>query len=170
MLQQKEETPDAEGVFATVDGNVTIDDVAFSYDKEKELIKKFNLDVKPGMRIAIVGPTGCGKTTFINLLMRFYDVDEGKILVDGKEIREVSRHALRSSFGMVLQDTWIKSGTVRDNICFGNMEVVFDTVNKRGMTMMKKKYMKQVGHADAQMFFYVDSAEELAAKIGGQLR
>ena len=100
LLEQKEETPDAEGVFATVDGNVTI-------------------DVKPGMRIAIVGPTGCGKTTFINLLMRFYDVDEGKILVDGKDIREVSRHALRSSFGMVLQDTWIKSGTVRDNICFG---------------------------------------------------
>ena len=78
LLEQKEETPDAEGVFATVDGNVTIGDVAFSYDKEKELIKNFNLDVKPGMRIAIVGPTGCGKTTFINLLMRFYDVDEGK--------------------------------------------------------------------------------------------
>ena len=94
--------------------------MAFSYDKEKELIENFNLDVKPGMRIAIVGPTGCGKTTFINLLMRFYDVDEGKILVDGKDIREVSRHALRSSFGMVLQDTWIKSGTVRDNICFGH--------------------------------------------------
>ena len=89
LLEQKEETPDAEGVFATVDGNVTIGDVAFSYDKEKELIKNFNLDVKPGMRIAIVGPTGCGKTTFINLLMRFYDVDEGKILVDGKDIREV---------------------------------------------------------------------------------
>ena len=114
LLEQKEETADAEGVFATVYGNVTIDDVAFSYDKEKELIKNFNLDVKPGMRIAIVGPTGCGKTTFINLLMRFYDVDEGKILVDGKDIREVSRHALRSSFGMVLQDTWIKSGTVRE--------------------------------------------------------
>lgn len=120
LLEQKEETLDAEGAFATVDGNVTIDDVAFSYDKEKELIENFNLDVKPGMRIAIVGPTGCGKTTFINLLMRFYDVDEGKILVDGKDIREVSRHALRNSFGMVLQDTWIKSGTVRDNICFGN--------------------------------------------------
>ena len=81
---------DAEGAFAKVDGNVTIDDVAFSYDKEKELIENFNLDVKPGMRIAIVGPTGCGKTTFINLLMRFYDVDEGKILVDGKDIREVA--------------------------------------------------------------------------------
>ena len=128
LLEQKEETPDAEGVFATVDGNVTIDDVAFSYDKEKELIKNFNLDVKPGMRIAIVGPTGCGKTTFINLLMRFYDVDEGKILVDGKDIREVSRHALRSSFGMVLQDTWIKSGTVRDNICFGKPDATDEEI------------------------------------------
>ena len=128
LLVQKEETPDAEGVFATVDGNVTIDDVAFSYDKEKELIKNFNLDVKPGMRIAIVGPTGCGKTTFINLLMRFYDVDEGKILVDGKDIREVSRHALRSSFGMVLQDTWVKSGTVRDNICFGKPDATDEEI------------------------------------------
>ena len=128
LLEQKEETLDAEGAFATVDGNVTIDDVAFSYDKEKELIKNFNLDVKPGMRIAIVGPTGCGKTTFINLLMRFYDVDEGKILVDGKDIREVSRHALRSSFGMVLQDTWIKSGTVRDNICFGKPDATDEEI------------------------------------------
>ena len=128
LLEQKEETLDAEGAFATVDGNVTIDDVAFSYDKEKELIENFNLDVKPGMRIAIVGPTGCGKTTFINLLMRFYDVDEGKILVDGKDIREVSRHALRSSFGMVLQDTWIKSGTVRDNICFGKPDATDEEI------------------------------------------
>ena len=128
LLEQKEETLDAEGAFAKVDGNVTIDDVAFSYDKEKELIENFNLDVKPGMRIAIVGPTGCGKTTFINLLMRFYDVDEGKILVDGKDIREVSRHALRSSFGMVLQDTWIKSGTVRDNICFGKPDATDEEI------------------------------------------
>lgn len=119
LLEQKEETLDAEGAFATVDGNVTIDDVAFSYDKEKELIENFNLDVKPGMRIAIVGPTGCGKTTFINLLMRFYDVDAGKVCIDGKPIDELSRHALRSCFGMVLQDTWIKQGTVRDNISFG---------------------------------------------------
>ena len=128
LLEQKEETLDAEGAFATVDGNVTIDDVAFSYDKEKELIENFNLDVKPGMRIAIVGPTGCGKTTFINLLMRFYDVDEGKILVDGKDILEVSSHALRSSFGMVLQDTWIKSGTVRDNICFGKPDATDEEI------------------------------------------
>lgn len=119
LLEQKEETPDVDGTFKSVDGTVRIEDVAFSYDKEKKLIENFDLDVKPGMRIAIVGPTGCGKTTFINLLMRFYDVDAGRILVDGKDIREVPRHTLRSNFGMVLQDTWIKSGTVRDNICFG---------------------------------------------------
>ena len=128
LLEQKEETPNAEGVFATVDGNVTIDDVAFSYDKEKELIENFNLDVKPGMRIAIVGPTGCGKTTFINLLMRFYDVDAGKICIDGKPIDELSRHALRSCFGMVLQDTWIKQGTVRDNISFGKPDATEEEI------------------------------------------
>lgn len=128
LLEQKEETLDAEGAFATVDGNVTIDDVAFSYDKEKELIENFNLDVKPGMRIAIVGPTGCGKTTFINLLMRFYDVDAGKICIDGKPIDELSRHALRSCFGMVLQDTWIKQGTVRDNISFGKPDATEEEI------------------------------------------
>ena len=99
-----------------------IDHVDFSYDKSKSLIEDFNLQVEPGMRIAIVGPTGCGKTTFINLLMRFYDVDSGTISVDGKSIRQVSRHALRSSYGMVLQDTWIKSGTVRENIIIGKPE------------------------------------------------
>lgn len=128
LLEQKEETLDAEGAFATVDGNVIIDDVAFSYDKEKELIENFNLDVKPGMRIAIVGPTGCGKTTFINLLMRFYDVDAGKICIDGKPIDELSRHALRSCFGMVLQDTWIKQGTVRDNISFGKPDATEEEI------------------------------------------
>mgnify|MGYP000890377584 FL=1 len=128
LLEQKEETLDAEGAFAKVDGNVTIDDVAFSYDKEKELIENFNLDVKPGMRIAIVGPTGCGKTTFINLLMRFYDVDAGKVCIDGKPIDELSRHALRSCFGMVLQDTWIKQGTVRDNISFGKPDATEEEI------------------------------------------
>lgn len=128
LLEQKEETLDAEGAFATVDGNVTIDDVAFSYDKEKELIENFNLDVKPGMRIAIVGPTGCGKTTFINLLMRFYDVDAGKVCIDGKPIDKLSRHALRSCFGMVLQDTWIKQGTVRDNISFGKPDATEEEI------------------------------------------
>ena len=100
-------------------GEVDIEDVKFSYDKNVSLIEHFNLHVEPGMRVAIVGPTGCGKTTFINLLMRFYDVDGGEISIDGTPINTLSRHALRSSFGMVLQDTWIKRGTVRENICFG---------------------------------------------------
>ena len=100
-------------------GEVNIEHVSFSYDKSKKLIEDFNFESKPGMRVAIVGPTGCGKTTFINLLMRFYDTDKGDILVDGQPIKNVTRHSLRSNYGMVLQDTWIKSGTVRENICIG---------------------------------------------------
>ena len=128
LLEEKEESADPAGMIDTVTGNVTIDDVAFSYDKEKKLIENFNLDVQPGMRVAIVGPTGCGKTTFINLLMRFYDVDAGKICIDGKPIDELSRHALRSCFGMVLQDTWIKQGTVRDNISFGKPDATEEEI------------------------------------------
>ena len=128
LLEEKEESADPAGTIDTVTGNVTIDDVAFSYDKEKKLIENFNLDVQPGMRVAIVGPTGCGKTTFINLLMRFYDVDAGKICIDGKPIDELSRHALRSCFGMVLQDTWIKQGTVRDNISFGKPDATEEEI------------------------------------------
>ncbi len=119
LLEEGEETADASGTLETVEGRVDIDDVAFSYDKSRPLIESFDLRAAPGMRVAIVGPTGCGKTTFINLLMRFYDVDGGSISVDGREIRSLSRHALRSCFGMVLQDTWIKQGTVRENIAFG---------------------------------------------------
>ena len=98
------------------DGRVDIEGVDFSYDKDKELIKDFNLHVESGQRIAIVGPTGCGKTTMINLLMRFYDVDKGSISVENEDIRGVTRHSLRQSYGMVLQDTWLKRGTIRDNI------------------------------------------------------
>ena len=119
LLEEGEETADASGTLETVEGRVDIDGVAFSYDKSRPLIENFDLRAAPGMRVAIVGPTGCGKTTFINLLMRFYDVDGGSISVDGREIRSLSRHALRSCFGMVLQDTWIKQGTVRENIAFG---------------------------------------------------
>ena len=119
LLEEGEETADASGTLETVEGRVDIDGVAFSYDKSRPLIESFDLRAAPGMRVAIVGPTGCGKTTFINLLMRFYDVDGGSISVDGREIRSLSRHALRSCFGMVLQDTWMKQGTVRENIAFG---------------------------------------------------
>ena len=119
LLDEPEESEDAGGTLDKVEGCVDINGVGFSYDKSRSLIENFNLHVEPGMRIAIVGPTGCGKTTFINLLMRFYDVDAGTISVDGQEIRTLSRHALRSGYGMVLQDTWIKQGTVRENIAFG---------------------------------------------------
>lgn len=101
-------------------GNINIDDLYFSYVQDKPLIQGFSLNVKSGQRVAIVGPTGCGKTTLINLLMRFYDPDSGKIEVEGKDITEVTRKSLRLSYGMVLQDTWLKKGTVRENIAYGN--------------------------------------------------
>ena len=128
LLEEPEESEDAAGTLEAPRGNVGIEDVSFSYDPNRKLIEHFNLDVKPGMRIAIVGPTGCGKTTFINLLMRFYDTDKGEITVDGKEIKTLSRHALRSGYGMVLQDTWIKQGTVRENIAFGKPEATDEEI------------------------------------------
>lgn len=128
LLEEPEESEDAAGTLEAPRGNVGIEDVSFSYDPDRKLIEHFNLDVKPGMRIAIVGPTGCGKTTFINLLMRFYDTDKGEITVDGKEIKTLSRHALRSGYGMVLQDTWIKQGSVRENIAFGKPEATDEEI------------------------------------------
>lgn len=128
LLEEPEETPDAPGELPSVSGSVDIDNVNFSYDKDKKLIEGFELHVKPGMRVAIVGPTGCGKTTLINLLMRFYDVDAGSISVDGEKITELSRRALRHGFGMVLQDTWIKQGTVRDNIAFGKPDATDEEI------------------------------------------
>ena len=119
LLEEEPESPDPSGTLVDVKGAVDIQNVSFRYEADKPLIKNFNLHTEPGRRIAIVGPTGCGKTTFINLLMRFYDVTGGSISVDGTPITDVSRHALRGSYGMVLQDTWIKHGTVRDNICIG---------------------------------------------------
>ena len=128
LLEEPEESEDAAGTLEAPRGNVGIEDVSFSYDPNRKLIEHFNLDVKPGMRIAIVGPTGCGKTTFINLLMRFYDTDNGEITVDGKEIKTLSRHALRSGYGMVLQDTWIKQGSVRENIAFGKPDATDEEI------------------------------------------
>jgi len=111
-----------------VKGNISIEDVYFSYVKEVPLIQGFSLNVKSGQRIAIVGPTGCGKTTLINLLMRFYDADSGKICVEGKDITEVTRKSLRLNYGMVLQDTWLKKGTVRENIAYGNPDATDDEI------------------------------------------
>lgn len=128
LLDEPCESKDRGGKLENVKGNVNIKDVSFSYDKTRPLIRDFNLEVKPGMRIAIVGPTGCGKTTLINLLMRFYDVDGGVISIDSKPIKDVSRHELRKNFGMVLQETWLKSGTVRDNIAFGKPDATEEEI------------------------------------------
>lgn len=106
-------------VLRNPEGNINLSHVYFSYDPAKALIEDLNLNVESGQRVAIVGPTGCGKTTMINLLMRFYDVDRGKITVDGRDIREITRGSLRTSYGMVLQDTWLRTGTIRDNITMG---------------------------------------------------
>ena len=129
LLDEKEEVPDSGGAYVLSDAStVSLDSVYFSYVPDKPLIENVSLDVKKGERIAIVGPTGCGKTTLINLLMRFYDVGKGSIRVDGKDIRTCTRKSLRQSFGMVLQDTWLKSGTVRDNIAYGKPDATDDEI------------------------------------------
>ena len=124
---QKPEAPDA-AELKDVRGNVKVQDVSFSYVPGQRLIRDFNLEVKPGQRIAIVGPTGCGKTTLINLLMRFYDVDAGSIKVEGIDIRDLTRRSLRAGYGMVLQDTWLKTGTIRDNITMGRPDATEEEV------------------------------------------
>jgi len=132
LLKQPEETKDKENavVLESPEGKIDVSNVYFSYTKEQNLIKDFSLNVKPGMKIAIVGPTGCGKTTIINLLMRFYDVDSGSISVDGHDIRDITRHSLRASYGMVLQDTWLKSGTILDNLLFSNPDATKEDVER----------------------------------------
>ena len=130
LIEEKpmsEDAPD-ELIVEEGQGNVELAAVSFSYDKDKELIKNLNLKVKPGQRVAIVGPTGCGKTTVINLLMRFYDVDEGSIKVEGKDIRDVTRKSLRSNYGMVLQETWLKSGTIKENIITGKPDATDEEI------------------------------------------
>lgn len=130
LIEEPSETPDAEHatVLEEVDGSVTLDQVYFSYRQDRPLIENLNLLVRPGQRVAIVGPTGCGKSTVINLLMRFYDVDKGAIKVAGLDIREITRKSLRENYGMVLQETWLKSGTVRENISFGKPEATEEEV------------------------------------------
>ena len=130
LIEEEPLSPDADDVLVVNEGegHIRLEHVAFSYAKEKELIKDFNLDVKPGERVAIVGPTGCGKTTMINLLMRFYDVDSGSIKVEGKDIRDVTRKSLRSNYGMVLQETWLKSGTIKENIVTGRPDATDEEI------------------------------------------
>jgi ATP-binding cassette subfamily B protein len=126
--QPVEEETDKAKVLADIEGDVSLADVHFAYDPARPLIQGLTLDVRPGQRVAIVGPTGCGKTTLINLLMRFYDVNEGGICVDGTDIRAMTRHSLRRNYGMVLQDTWLRSGTIRDNIVMGKPDATDEEV------------------------------------------
>lgn len=130
LLDAKAQEPDAVGarLLAAPEGRVQLRDVSFSYSPRQKLIEHFNLNVTPGQRIAIVGPTGCGKTTLINLLMRFYDVDGGSIQVDGTDIRAITRKSLRKSYGMVLQDTWLQAASIRDNIALGKPEATLEEI------------------------------------------
>ena len=129
LLDEDDQISETENaIILDSNGHVTLSDVAFRYVPDRPLIENFNLDVKPGQRIAIVGPTGCGKTTLINLLMRFYDVDSGSIKVDGTDIRDMTRKSLRANYGMVLQDTWLKAGTIRENIAYGKPDATEEEV------------------------------------------
>ena len=130
LMEEEPQIPEPEDAAALkdVEGRVELSHVDFSYVPDRKLITDFNLAVRPGQRVAIVGPTGCGKTTVINLLMRFYDVNQGKICVDGADIREVTRKSLRENYGMVLQETWLKAGTIRDNIVMGRPDATEEEV------------------------------------------
>lgn len=130
LIDEPAQAPEAKDPIQinTTHGNIEFTDVCFSYNKDKKLIENFNLSVKAGQRIAIVGPTGCGKTTLINLLMRYYDVDSGSIKIDGNDIRDISRSDLRDKFGMVLQDTWLTPGTIKDNIAFGKNDATDEEI------------------------------------------
>ena len=148
LLDEEERTPDkADARVLTeeqVDETVEISDVSFSYVPDRKLIEHFNLSVKPGERVAIVGPTGCGKTTMINLLMRFYDVDAGKICVSGTDIRDISRISLRRSYGMVLQDTWLKSGTIYENIAYGRPDATKEQVIEAAKAAHAHSFIKRL--------------------------
>ena len=135
--------PDAV-VLDNADGSISLENVYFSYTKDKELITDFNLNVKPGQKIAIVGPTGCGKTTIINLLMRFYDVDSGSIKVSDVDIKDMTRHSLRAGFGMVLQDTWLRAGTIRDNIIMGKPDATEEEIIEAAKAAHAHSFIKRL--------------------------
>ena len=153
-----EEAPDTEAL-GDVKGQVDLENVSFSYTPDRSLIENFSLQVKPGERVAIVGPTGCGKTTVINLLMRFYDVDSGCIRVEGRDIRQVTRKSLRESFGMVLQDTWLKSGTIRDNIAYGRPDASMEEIIQAA----------KEAHAHSFIMRMKDGYDTLVGEDGGSL-
>ncbi len=146
LIDEEPQAPDSEDalVLENALGSIDLYDVRFSYSPDKELIKNLTLKVDKGQRIAIVGPTGCGKTTLINLLMRFYDVNSGSISVDGTDIRSITRHSLRKNYGMVLQDTWIKSGTVRENIALGKPEATLEEVISAAKAAHAHSFIKRL--------------------------
>lgn len=157
LIEEEPEIPDAQDAYVLekADGSVEISDVSFSYTPEQRLIENFNLEVKPGQRVAIVGPTGCGKTTFINLLMRFYDVNSGTIslgeaVADEEthmhDIQQMTRKSLRNNFGMVLQDTWLKKGTIRENICMGKPDATDEEMIAAAKAAHAHSFIKRLSH------------------------
>ena len=160
LLDAEDQTPETENAAKLVpDGHVQIEDVSFRYLPDRPLIEGLSLDVKPGQRIAIVGPTGCGKTTLINLLMRFYDVNGGSIKVSGTDIRDVTRASLRGSYGMVLQDTWLRAGTVRENIAYGKPDASLDEVVAAA----------KAAHADSFIRRLPEGYDTVIAEDGGNI-
>ena len=160
LLDADDQIPEAENAAVLQpDGHVQLEDVSFRYLPDRPLIEGLNLDVKPGQRIAIVGPTGCGKTTLINLLMRFYDVNGGAIKVSGTDIRSVTRASLRGSYGMVLQDTWLRAGTVRENIAYGKPDATLDEVVAAA----------KAAHADSFIRRLPDGYDTVIAEDGGNI-
>lgn len=146
LIDEEPQIPDAEDavILEDVQGNVAIDDVSFSYVPEQKLLEHVSLKVAAGQRIAIVGPTGCGKTTLINLLMRFYDVNRGQILVEGNDIRQVTRASLRESYGMVLQETWLKTGTIRENIAMGRPDATDEEIIQAAKLTHAHSFIKRL--------------------------
>ena len=160
LLDADDQIPEAENAAVLQpDGHVQLEDVSFRYLPDRPLIEGLSLDVKPGQRIAIVGPTGCGKTTLINLLMRFYDVNDGAIKVSGTDIRSVTRASLRGSYGMVLQDTWLRAGTVRENIAYGKPDATLDEVVAAA----------KAAHADSFIRRLPDGYDTVIAEDGGNI-
>ena len=146
LIEERREQPDASDArtLTNAEGNIELDDVAFSYDAQRAFIEHLNVVVRPGQRIAIVGPTGCGKTTLIHLLMRFYDVDFGAIRVEGMDIRNITRKSLRSGYGMVLQETWLKAGTIRENIALGKPDAAEEEIVAAAKAARAHSFIRQL--------------------------
>lgn len=146
LIEEEPQVPDNENarVLSHADGRFDLENVRFSYTPDKPLIRNFNLHVSPGQTVAIVGPTGCGKTTLINLLMRFYDVNDGSVSVDGHDIRSYTRHSLRHNYGMVLQETWLKSGTIRENITMGNPDATDEEIVAAAKAAHSHSFIKRL--------------------------